>query len=149
MPRTLDASARTTLGMNIRERRERVFPSQAAAADAMEIPRARLNKWEKGRETPGTEGLLLLAISFKCSVDQLLSGVDGEYDAFIEARPEFDALAHLRAKTEAFIRRQTQAMQLALDVPAHVPTRATNAGGREAGRDTRSTARARQRKRPK
>jgi transcriptional regulator with XRE-family HTH domain len=142
MPRSLDDIAKETLGKNLREMRDKRAWTQAEAARRAGVRRDRLARWEIGRETPGTEGLLRLAIAYACPIDQLLSGVDERYDELIEARLPQDAHQHYRVKAEAFIRRTTAAMQLALDAPTLGPMRATNAETPERARGKSGGARA-------
>lgn len=124
MPRSLDRVSKNTLGKNLAEARTKLQLTQEDAAQRSNIRRDRISRWESGRETPGAEGLLLLAIAYECSIDQFFSGVDERYDEIIERRIPADAARHFREKTEAFIRRTTAAMQLALGEAVHVPTRA-------------------------
>lgn len=143
MPRTLDAVARKTLGSNLKEIRERKQWSQLVAAKRAGIRRDRLGIWERGGETPGGEGLLLLAVAYGCSIDQFFSGVDEHYNGIIEERLPLDAALHYRLKTEAFIRRQTAAMHLIADVSTPVPKPEETAGKTVTARGKSSKARAR------
>lgn len=147
MPRTLDEIARERLGRNFREARERHKWTQIDAAAKIGVPRVRLNKWEKGRETPGAEGLLLLAIAYACSVDQLLSGLDERYDEIIERGFPVDQRQHYRAKIDVLIRRTTAAMQLALDERGLAPMPAAIADTPERARGKSGPARARRTRR--
>lgn len=115
MPRTLSADSKRSLGANLREARERRGWKQGEAALRADVPRVRLNKWENGRETPGTEGLIRLAVTYNCPVDDLLGGVDEAYDAIIESRIPIDVRRHYRAHINNYISRTTAAMQLALE----------------------------------
>lgn len=139
MPRELDSESKKTLGLNLREARGLKKWTQQEAADEIGVRRDRLNRWEMGREAPGAEGLLLLAIGYQCLIDQLLSGVDERYDNIIESRVPLDAQQHYRARMESFIRRTTAAIELLKpDVPVHAPTPTASGDtrGRASGRST-------------
>ena len=148
MPRSLDTVSKVTLGKNLAEARGKHGWTQLEAARRAGVRGDRLNRWERGRETPGTEGLLLLAIAYGCPVSQLLSGVDERYDEIIEGHLPVDARRHYEAKINAFIRRTTAAMQLAIDVAAPVPTPKVSAGAVEKarGKSSRSLSRRKQTK---
>jgi len=146
MPRTLDHAAKAALGANLRDVRNKRGWTQGEAAEKAGILRGRLNKWEKGRETPGTEGLLRLAITYGCPVDDLLGGVDEDYDAIIERRIPVDVQRHYQAKADTFMARMNAAMQLALTPGTPSPSAAApaDASRTNAGRsDTTRTRRGR------
>lgn len=146
MPRTLDDLSKETLGKNLTECRDRHTWTQQEAARRAGVRGDRLNRWEKGRETPGTEGLIRLAVAYGCNVDQFLSGVDEQYDTIIEGRIPVDASQHYRAKQKAFIRRTTAAMQSALDGPVLAPKREENDEGKGPTRGKSSATRARRKR---
>ena len=90
-PRTLDIVSRERLGSNLVESREAAGLTRGAAANAANTTRTRLSLWERGRETPGAEGLLRLAVAYGCPLDDFFGGVDERYDAIIERRLPPDA----------------------------------------------------------
>lgn len=122
MPRTLDDTAKASLGANLRAARKKHGWTQDEAAKRAGVFRSRLNKWERGKETPGTEGLLTLAITYSCQVDEFLGGVIEGYDEIIESRLPLDAQRYIKSKVDTFIRRTAAAMQLALEPGAPAPT---------------------------
>jgi len=123
MPRTLDDVSKETLGKNLKEARSRRGWTQVEAAKLAGVRRDRLVKWETGKETPGTEGLLLLAITYACPVDQLLSGVDEQYDEIIEARVPIDAQQHYAAKVDAVMATLADTLRQVRDAEAADQTR--------------------------
>ncbi len=143
MPRTLHDAAKVTLGKNLKEIRKRHRWTQGTVATHVGVSRERVTLWETGKESPGVDGLMALAVAYGCSVDQFLSGVNEAYDSIIEARLPADAAAHYKQKFEAFIRRQTAAMQLIATEVNSEPTRPTNADQAERGRGKSSPSRAR------
>ena len=146
MPRSLDDVSKETLGKNLKEVRDKHGWTQLAAAKRAGVRGDRLNRWERGRETPGTEGLLRLAIAYGCHVDQFLSGVDEQYDDIIEARLPVDAQQHYRRTNEVFIRRTTAAMQLALDAPMLAPMPRVTAETPDRSRGKSGSTRARRKR---
>jgi transcriptional regulator with XRE-family HTH domain len=149
MPRTLSDDAKTIVGSNLREARGRTHLSQTQAADKAGIRRDRLNRWETGRELPGVEGLLILAVAYGCPIDAFLGAVDEEYDAIIERRIPVDVQQHYQAKIDTFIRRTTAAMQLALEPTAPAATRAQTTDATDAAFDKSGLLHARQARRKK
>lgn len=145
---TLSHEARQVLGANLVAARERAGLSQGAAVTKSGVPRDRLSPWENGRAAPNLEGLLRLAVAYRCQLDDFLGGVYEAYDAIIESRLPLDAQRYIQAKVDTFIRRTTAAMQLALEpgAPAPTPTAPAVARPRGAGK-SKSTRARRKRKR--
>ena len=129
MRRTLDKAAAKTLGENLKEMREHRRLTQVAAAKAASISRTLVTKWETAVQAPGIEGLLLMAVTYRCPIDQLLSGVDGAYDDIIEGRLPVDAVRHYRAKVAAFTREGNKALAGMRDALAPAPTTTETAAG--------------------
>lgn len=144
MPRTLADDAKLIVGANLRAARERAgIASQTVAATRAGIRRDRLNRWETGRELPGADGLIRLAIVYRCPIDDFLGAVDEEYDAIIEARIPVNERRLYQAKLDTFIKRTTAAMQLALEPGAPAPTTAGTAAPSPRAADKSAPARAR------
>lgn len=143
MPRTLGAEAKSIVGKNLKAARQRRGLSQTDAATRARVRRDRLNRWEKGRELIGVEGLLALAVTYGCAIDDFLGGVDEGYDTIIESRFPPDVRQHYASITDAFIARTTAAMQLALTGPVPAPTPTTTAASRPTTAETSGSVRAR------
>lgn len=67
-----------TLGEHIAELRNAHGISQADLAEAMEVSRQSVSKWETGASTPDLEKLVKLADYFNLTLDQLVKGKDQE-----------------------------------------------------------------------
>lgn len=146
MPRTLDSVAKTALGANLVEARNKRGWNQGQAAGKAGVSRSRLNLWENGKETPGAEGLIRLAVTYDCPVDDLLGGVDEEYDDIIERRIPIDAHRFDRAKLRKLQALTMRAMQLTVEATeTRAPTpEAPSASAPLATRDKSKPTRARQ-----
>lgn len=139
MPRTLGDDAKGIVGANLTDSRKSRGWSQTEAAERAQVRRDRLNRWEKGRELPGTEGLLRLAIAYGCPVDNFLGGVDERYDTVIERRIPVDAqqfyrtkLAKLKALTLVAMDLTAQAVGEAAPTPAAPVAPSRSSGGKAA-----------------
>ena len=64
-----------TLGEQIKRAREERRLTQEQLAEAMEISRQAVSKWEKGLSSPSTANLLALAKLYGVSVEELLRDV--------------------------------------------------------------------------
>jgi transcriptional regulator with XRE-family HTH domain len=144
MPRTLDDGAKAALGRNLRDARKARGWNQLQAAERVGVSPVRLNLWENGKEAPGTEGLLRVAIAYDCPVDELLGGVDEDYDAIIERRIPVDTKQFYKAKLDKLKALTLRAMQLTVEAggtPA--PTPETPAASRAPSRGKSPSTRAR------
>ena len=65
-----------TLGQNIARLRTQKNLSQGDLADALDISRQSVSKWETGTADPSTSNLLALAKLFGVSAEELLRQVD-------------------------------------------------------------------------
>lgn len=86
-----------TVGENIRRLREAAgFRTQGAFAAALGVPQPRLSDWENDRYAggPETTNLLKIAKTLAVSIDDLLVGVDPEYQRLIDARARRADPAH-------------------------------------------------------
>lgn len=147
MPRrTLGKAAAKTLGENLREMREYRKLTQVAAAEQAGIERTLLTKWETATQSPGIDGLLLMAVTYRCPVDQLLSGVDAPYDDIIEGRLPVDAVRFYRAKIGAFTRESSTAIEAMRDALTRAPTTATSVEAQARDRGRSGAARARRKR---
>lgn len=81
-----------SLGQNIKRLRlEAGISTQRALADRLHVPQPQVSDWENDRYGAlGTQTLLKLAKVLHCSIDQLLDGVDPDYDQVREAREAID-----------------------------------------------------------
>lgn len=68
----------TILGNRIREARERVGKNQSEFAELIGVMPTHLNRWEKGKVSPGWDYLVLIAKHCNISLDWLLTGVGEE-----------------------------------------------------------------------
>lgn len=111
-----------TIGENIRRLRLRAgFRTSKALAQAIGVPPPRMSDWENDRYAlPDTDSLIKIAKGLRCSVDELLRGVDPGYDAAAgmavepePAPPRFDSdvltiaeeLQQLNKPDRAFVKR--------------------------------------------
>lgn len=94
----------STVGKNIKRIREAAgFKTQGEFADALQVPQPRLSDWENDRYgLPDTTSLLRIAKKLKVSIDQLLTGVDEDYDAIRRDLPD-----HGRDQPSAFRGRES------------------------------------------
>ena len=76
-----------SLGQNIKRlRRESGLHTQKALADLLGVPQPQVSDWENDRYTVlETLTLVKIAKGLRCSVDELLVGVDPDYDRIREA----------------------------------------------------------------
>jgi len=79
--------ANVSLGQNIKRLRwEAGFQTQKALADLLGVPQPRVSDWENDRYAVlETTTLVRIAKGLRCSIDQLLVGVDPDYDRIRQA----------------------------------------------------------------
>ena len=65
-----------TLGTNIQQLRKEHNMSQGDLADALDISRQSVSKWETDTATPDLDKLLKLSEIFSVSLDELVKGAD-------------------------------------------------------------------------
>lgn len=77
-----------SLGQNIKRLRIAAgIATQRALADRLHVPQPQVSDWENDRyATLETPTLMKLAKVMRCTIDQLLDGVDPDYDQVREAR---------------------------------------------------------------
>jgi phage repressor protein C with HTH and peptisase S24 domain len=76
-----------TVGQNLKRIREGQERDQKEVAAAMGVPQSQLSNWENDRyQSIDTKTLFRLAKAYRCSVEELLEGVDDQYDAEKEGR---------------------------------------------------------------
>ena len=82
-----------SLGQNIKRLRTAAgISTQRALADRLHVPQPQVSDWENDRYgTLETQTLMKLAKVLRCTIDQLLDGVDPDYDQVREARVAIDA----------------------------------------------------------
>ena len=82
-----------SLGQNIKRLRIAAgISTQRALADRLHVPQPQVSDWENDRyATLETPTLMKLAKVLRCTIDQLLDGVDPDYDQVREARTAIDA----------------------------------------------------------
>ncbi len=94
-----------TLGEHIQELRNARGLSQTDLAEAMDVSRQSVSKWETGTSTPDLEKLLRLADYFHLSLDQLVKGgttiVSEVSDPVKQTVPEPSATAMHRTKAQS------------------------------------------------
>ena len=75
-----------SVGKNIKRLRTVMgLRTQKAFADLLGVPPSQVSDWENDRfAVPEVSGLIKLAKAFHCSVDELLAGVDPDYDRIRE-----------------------------------------------------------------
>ena len=74
-----------SLGQNIKRLRQEAFQTQAAFAKHLNVPQTQVSDWENDRYAVlETLTLVKIAKALRCSVDQLLAGVDPEYDCMLQ-----------------------------------------------------------------
>lgn len=76
-----------SLGQNIKRLRWQAgFRTQKALADVLGVPQPRVSDWENDRYAVlETLTLVRIAKGLRCSIDQLLAGVDPDYDLVLRA----------------------------------------------------------------
>ncbi len=81
-----------SLGQNIKRLRIAAgLSTQRALADRLHVPQPQVSDWENDRYgTLETQTLMKLAKVLRCSIDELLDGVDPDYDQVREAREAID-----------------------------------------------------------
>lgn len=81
-----------SLGQNIKRLRIAAgISTQRALSDRLHVPQPQVSDWENDRYgTLGTQTLMKLAKALRCSIDELLDGVDPDYDQVREAREAID-----------------------------------------------------------
>ena len=81
-----------SLGQNIKRLRIAAgISTQRALSDRLHVPQPQVSDWENDRYgTLGTQTLMKLAKALRCSIDELLHGVDPDYDQVREAREAID-----------------------------------------------------------
>ena len=81
-----------SLGQNIKRLRIVAgISTQKALADRLHVPQPQVSDWENDRYgTLETQTLMKLAKVLRCTIDQLLDGVDPDYDRVREAREAAD-----------------------------------------------------------
>lgn len=67
-------------GAAIKAARERAEMNQTDVAVALRVKQAAVSKWETGRALPEAGKLVRLAVLLRCSVEDLVVGVDADYD---------------------------------------------------------------------
>jgi transcriptional regulator with XRE-family HTH domain len=116
-----------SIGANLKRLRETAgYATQGAFAKALGVPQPRVSDWENDRyDIPEAPTLLKIAKTLRVSIDQLLEGVDEEYDrvlgdrapqtTFGQAR-KGDAVATAIAALQAERARHAETMQALQDV---------------------------------
>lgn len=113
MARTRDDDAKKTLGRNLVAARDRAGLKQGPAAEQAGLTQQnRLSLWETGKEFPSTDGLLRLAVAYRCPIDDFLGGVDESYDAIIERRIPIDAKQHYEVQIDRLVKAYGAAIRL-------------------------------------
>ena len=81
-----------SLGQNIKRLRVAAgISTQRALAERLHVPQPQVSDWENDRYgTLETPTLMKLAKVLRCTIDQLLNGVDPDYDQVREAREAVD-----------------------------------------------------------
>ena len=76
-----------SLGQNLKRLRWNAgFQTQKALADLLGVPQPRVSDWENDRYAVlETKTLVRIAKGLRCSIDQLLAGVDPDYDRILQA----------------------------------------------------------------
>ena len=82
-----------SLGQNIKRLRMAAgISTQRGLADRLHVPQPQVSDWENDRYgTLETQTLMKLAKVLRCTIDQLLDGLDPDYDRVREARVAIDA----------------------------------------------------------
>lgn len=80
------AKEQKRFGENLRRLREQAKLQSNELARAVKVKPPTMSKWEGLRKPPATATILKLAKALNCSVDDLLQGLDSEYDAVMIGR---------------------------------------------------------------
>ena len=102
-----------SIGERIAELREKENMSQGELAEALEVTRQAVSKWERAESSPDTENLISLAKLYGVSLDELLNPSDEieddiEFENEDRARQR-EAEAAERARTHEAAARATEA----------------------------------------
>lgn len=147
--RALSGSAKSVLGKNLREARDRAGFDQAHAAELSGVGRTLISQWENGIFGPNADGLLRLAIAYRCPLDDFFSGVDERYDVIIERRIPPDAKRLYQGKLAKLKALTLHAMELTESaIEPLSPTPATPVADRRLAHDKSATAHARLKRKP-
>lgn len=141
--RELSPASKAALGLNLKAARERAGMDQAKAAAASGVGRALISQWENGVYAANADGLLRLAIAYRCPLDDFFGGVDERYDAIIERRipPEAKMLYQAQiAKLKALTLHAMELTAGATETRAPMPR--TPAANRGSGRGKSGATRA-------
>lgn len=118
-----------TIGENIKRIREAKDLKQDGVAEKIGVAGSQLSAWEGDRyKSIGSVNLLKIARALKCSVDEIVAGVDVEYDAIRRDLPRHTEAAQSasvsgeddRATTSTRVLTERAARQLADDVKAAI-----------------------------
>lgn len=122
------AAARMGLGENIHRRRlEGGHRNAAAFAREIGVSPGTLGDWEKGRYTKlRLDNLLRIAKAIPCTIDELLEGVDADYDAVVIGRAE-STQGTFQKKNGSVTTPVTQ--DEAQWAPTYAPTESADIGG--------------------
>ena len=84
-----------SLGWNIKRLRwDAGFQTQKAFANHLGVPQSQVSDWENGRYAVlDVVTLVKIAKALRCSVDQLLAGLDPDYDRMLETGREIPVIA--------------------------------------------------------
>lgn len=66
--------------MNIKGLRVAAGLTQVQLAAEAGVKQTDISKWESGKANPNAKSLLRLAVGLKCQIDQIVAGVDDEYE---------------------------------------------------------------------
>lgn len=76
----------SVLGKSIRARRKPLM-NQTVFGERMGITQSSVSQWERGESTPDAKQLVKIAAVLRCSVEDLVVGVDDDYDRLRRTRP--------------------------------------------------------------
>ena len=147
--RMLSPAGKAAMGANLKAAREKAGLDQGAAARLSGVGRPLISQWETGVYAPNADGLIRLAIAYKCPLDDFFGGVDERYDEIIEKRVPPDAKQLYRAQIVKLKALTLHALELtASATETHAPRPETTGVASRSSRGTGVSVRAR-RKQPK
>jgi transcriptional regulator with XRE-family HTH domain len=79
---------RAVIGENLEELRRRQGLTQEQIAARAGVKQAQYSKWETGRAVPKPASLLRLAVAFQVTVDNILAGLNHDYDRLVLERQQ-------------------------------------------------------------
>lgn len=89
------------IASNLRRARLDLGLQSGPAAEKAHVGRTMLSKWENAGAKPEVDALLKIAVAYECSVDDLVVGVNEDYDRLTAKGLRADARRHVQGRLAA------------------------------------------------